>query len=216
VVCGAAAGALALAFVAYALWPSWPKAPPAGDPPHLPIDIAGETFQVPPAAIRVNAQRRPGPQERVDLIYLWPSLVPPPPPGKGVSAGAVLSPDRLFVSIAGHEGKAEPVERLRATYLRYVQSERLPGPEGLVLVAFRDEAPYQGEDLAYAENAPERFIVRCTRSSSALAPATCIYERHVGKAGVTVRFPREWLADWRALEDGLDRLIAGLHPKPVN
>jgi len=38
--------------------------------------FSGVAFNVPPAAIRIAAQRQPGTQERIDLVYLWPSLAP--------------------------------------------------------------------------------------------------------------------------------------------
>ena len=66
-------------YVAYVLWPRWPDAPVALDAPSLPIVVAGVAFNIEPAAIRMPVQRRPGTQERVDLAYLWPSLVPPDP-----------------------------------------------------------------------------------------------------------------------------------------
>ncbi len=56
------------------LWPRWPDAPVALDAPSLPIVVAGAVFNIEPAAIRMNVQRRPGTQERVDLAYLWPCL----------------------------------------------------------------------------------------------------------------------------------------------
>ena len=42
----------------------------------LPIVVAGVTFDIEPAAIRMPVQRRAGWQARVDLIYPWPSLAP--------------------------------------------------------------------------------------------------------------------------------------------
>ena len=70
---------IAAAYVAYVLWPRWPDAPVTLDAPSLPITVAGVTFNIEPAAIRMPVQRRPGTQERVDLAYLWPSLTPPDP-----------------------------------------------------------------------------------------------------------------------------------------
>lgn len=214
-VTGVAVGTLALAFVVYVLWPSWPKAPPTGDAPHLPIVIAGVTFHVPPAAIRMAVQRRPGPQERVDLVYSWPGLTPPPPTAgirKG-SSGLAFQDGRLFVSIAPSEGAADPIERFRTIYLRYTENEHQTSPAGLVLVAFRQDTPYQGEDLVYDERTPEHFVVRCARSERKFAPATCLYERYVGNANITVRFPRDLLSEWQALATGIDRLISELHPQ---
>lgn len=207
-----AAAGLAIAFVVYALWPRWPEAAPARDTPHLPIVIAGETFQVPPAAIRKKVQRRPGPQERIDLVFTWPALAPPAP---GDDKTAVAQPERLFVSIATRGEAAEPAERLRTIYLRYAADEPANAPDGLTVTAFRDGTPYEGEDLVYDESAPGHFVARCSRSNNPLTPASCLLERFVGQASVTVRFPRDRLADWRGFASELDRLIAALHPKPA-
>ncbi|HTQ84446.1 MAG TPA: hypothetical protein VMI47_14395, partial [Pseudolabrys sp.] len=69
-----AAAAIAIAYIAYVLWPRWPDVAVELDAPSLPITIAGVTFNIEPAAIRMTVQRRPGTQPRVDLDYLWPSL----------------------------------------------------------------------------------------------------------------------------------------------
>lgn len=214
---GIVIGLLAFAYVVYTLWPRWPAAPATASAPQLPIIIGDETFQVPSAAIRKAVQRHPGPQDRIDLVYTWPGLVPPPtvPALKKGRSGITLQEGRLFVSIMPTESPTDPVERFRTIYLRYTANNHEPAPEGLVIVAFRADSPYQGEDLAYDERAPERFIVRCARSEHKLAPATCLYERYAGNANITIRFPRELLSDWRALAEGFDRLIADLHPQPA-
>ena len=55
----AAVASMAFIYVVYVLWPRWPGPPVGADAPALPITIAGVTFNVPPAAIRVPVQRRP-------------------------------------------------------------------------------------------------------------------------------------------------------------
>ena len=57
-----AATAAATLYVAYVLWPRWPGAPVTLDAPTLPITIDGEAFNIEPAAIRQNIQRKPGTQ----------------------------------------------------------------------------------------------------------------------------------------------------------
>ncbi|HEU5277261.1 MAG TPA: hypothetical protein VFU97_26630 [Xanthobacteraceae bacterium] len=196
--------AAALAFVASALWPRWPEPPVAADAPALPVVVGGVSFKVPPGAIRVAIQRRPGAQERIDLVFLWPSLAPPPP-----DAAPLSTRDRVFVSIASADS-LPPVERLRTIYPRYIAIDPPPGPPGLALFAFRDGTPYQGEDLAYDPAAPDRFLARCSRATTPLAPGTCLETQRLGAADVTVRFPREWLENWRDVEAGLERLIRQL------
>ena len=198
-------GVTALGFVAYALWPRWPDAPAAADAPTLPITVAGVPFNVPPQALRIVAQRTPGAQARIDLVYQWPSLVPP----AETAVPSLSENDRVFVTIAASTALA-PLARLKNIYARYVAAEPTPGPQGLALYAFRDGTPYQGEDLAFDAAAPEKFLARCSRSLNPLTPGTCLDERRIGDADITARFPRHWLTNWRDVEAGLEKLIVGL------
>src|SRR5688500_11015760 len=71
--------AAATGFIIHALWPRWPDPPVGPNAPTLPITVAGVAFNVPPAAVRVRLQRQPGAHDRLDLVFLWPSLAPPDP-----------------------------------------------------------------------------------------------------------------------------------------
>ncbi len=199
----------ALLFVPYTLWPRWPDTPVAGSAPALPIVVAGEPLKVPPGALRFAVQRRAGTQERVDLVYLWPSLVPP----DRAAPVALGTRDRVFVTVAT-AASLPPPERLRIIYPRYTAADPLPAPDGLALLAFRDGTPYQGEDLAFDPARREKFVARCARNTNPLTPATCLAERRIGNADLTLRFPRDWLKTWREVEAGLDRLIAQLRGEP--
>ena len=223
----------AASFVAYVLWPTWPSSPAALDAPALPITVAGVLFQVPPAAIRATVQRHAGPQERIDLAFLWPSLNPPQPiaemnghaEGKPIDANdngdetgsitkeAADSVDgRLFVTIAPLGSALRPVERLNSVYPQYVQGKASAGADGLAILPFRVGTPYEGEDLAYLAGSPDLFFARCTRQNGAV-PGTCIQERVLGATNITLRFPRDWLDRWRDVAASFDRLIAQLHPQ---
>ena len=215
--------AAAAVFVSYALWPSWPSEPIALDAPAIPITVAGALFEVPPLAIRKAVQRHPGGQERIDLAFEWPSLLPPQPDNKAadgapleadnaLAAAAEAAKGRLFVSIAGLGAVLPPLERLRTIYPRYVEAQASAGPDGLAVLPFRAATPYESEDLVYLGSNPEQFFARCTRPARSL-PGTCIYERALDAAEITMRFPRDWLTDWRNVALGLDRLVAQLHPQ---
>jgi hypothetical protein len=210
-------------FVSFVLWPTWPSRPVPLDAPAIPITVANVLFDVPPAAIRAAVQRHPGPHERVDLAFLWPSLTPPQPDGKGADqaaaendGGTVAKPvdttARLFVTIAGLGTVLPPAERLRTIYPRYIEAQASAGPDGLAIVRFRAGTPYEGEDLVYAGTNPEQFFARCTRQIGAVR-GTCLHERLIDAAEVTLRFPRTWLEDWRGIASGVDRLMAQLHPQ---
>lgn len=203
--------AVAVAYIAYVLWPRWPGVPVSLDAPSIPITIAGETFNIEPAAIRQSVQRRPGTQQRVDLAYLWPSLTPPDPAHKPTVGAPVNPNDRLFITITHDDGSLPPLERLKTIYPRYLMDDPRNGPEGLTVRGFRDGSPYQGEDLVIDTEAPEHFSARCTRSGVGNT-GICLYDRRIGGATVTARFQRDWLADWQTTAHSIERLLTRLRP----
>jgi hypothetical protein len=226
--------AAAAGFIAYVLWPTWPSAQVAVDAPALPITIGDVLFQVPPAAIRATVQRHAGPQERIDLAFLWPSLKAPRPDGEanGQSGGKPIDANvaddettgstaktaagatsgRVFVTMTGLRSLLPPVERLNSIYPQYVEAKAMAGADGLAILPFRAGTPYEGEDLIYVAGNPEQFFALCSRQTSAV-PGTCIHERVLGAADITMRFPRDWLGHWRDVAASFDRLIAQLRPQ---
>jgi hypothetical protein len=205
---GMTVAGMACAPIAYILWPQPSAISP--DAPSLPITVGGVAFNIPPAAIRVKMQRRTGAQARIDLAFVWPSLTPPDAATKPASNAAPDVTDRLFVTISANDGTLPPAERLKIIYPRYA-GHGVVGTDGLAVQGFRDGSPYQGEELIFDPAAPERFLMRCTRQIGG-TPAMCLHERRIGGADITVRFPREWLSDWRSVADRIDRLIAGFKP----
>jgi hypothetical protein len=208
--------------VSYLLWPTWPSDPPVLDVPALPVTVGGVLFEVPPASIRAKLQRQAGQHERIDLVFSWPELSPPPndrglrdnrpiDEENATAALAEAGSGRLFVTIVSLAGVLPPLERLRTIYPRYVAAQAAAGPDGLAILPFRSATPYDGEDLVYAANNPEQFFARCTRAAGAVQ-GTCISERALDGAQISVRFPRDWLSDWRNIAAGFDRLATQLHP----
>jgi hypothetical protein len=200
---------VALAIVAFLLWPTW-STESAGAPVRLPLSIGGTLFNAPATAIRMKIQRHSGPAERVDLSFSFPSLEPPQPQ-KHVSADEVdekTQPiDRIFLSVAAHHDALAPDMRVRTIYPRYLEQVSTPGGDGLTMRAFRDGSPYSGEDL-FSANAPG-FAARCTRDAA--TPGMCLSERRIDGADLTFRFPRNWLSQWRDVAGSMDRLTAQLH-----
>ena len=216
----AAAVAAVGTLIAYLLWPTWPKSQASLDAPAIPVIVAGVLFNVPPAAARPKMQRQPGAHERMDLVFLWPGLTPPSPDKladiklpateDGETAPTPHADDRLFVTITGLGAVLPPLVRLRTIYPRYIETQAAAGPDGLAIVAFRPATPYDGEDLVYFADVPEQFFALCSRTARSL-PGTCVQERAVDAAVITLRFSRERLQDWRNTAAAFDRLVAQLH-----
>ena len=202
----------AAALVALMLWPRWPGAAVAPDAPALPITVGGVLFNVPPAAIRVPVQRHSGATERLDLAFLWPSLQPPDPSPKLAPTETTPPIDRLFITIEPQAPGLPPSERVRMIYPRYLAETQFDGPDGLKVIPFKEGTPYQNEDLFFDPATQPGFVARCSRPGAAGTPGMCLYERRIESADVTVRFPSEWLTGWRAVNDGIAKLIGTLKP----
>ncbi|SDI13019.1 hypothetical protein SAMN05216338_1017167 [Bradyrhizobium sp. Rc2d] len=208
IVLSGAAAACAVALVAYLLWPTWGTRG-ANAPDKLPVSVGGTLFNLPTSAIRMKIQRHTGPQERIDLDFLYPSLEPPGAP-KHVTAdtveATVQSIDRIFLSIAAHHDALAPEQRTATIYPRYLDQAATMPEEGLTMRMFRAETPYGSEDL-YSAASPA-LTARCTRDAA--TPGMCLSERRVGGADLTFRFPRSWLSQWRDVAEAMEKLTAQL------
>jgi hypothetical protein len=208
----------AVSYVGFVLWPRWSPAPVTRDAPTLPITVGGVAFNIAPAAVRMPVQRRSGAHERIDLAFLWPSLDPPDlavvaaTAKTGVPGAATRTLERIFVTIAAADDTLAPAERARAIYPRYVAATPSDGPAGLAVLPFRAGTPYEGEDLIYDTAEPDRFLVRCTRNGAGPTPGTCLSERRIAAADLVVRFPRDWLNDWRMVAGKIEHLLHSLQP----
>ena len=201
--------ASAIALVAYLLWPTWSSGG-TDAPDKVPVSVGGTLFNLPVTAIRMKIQRHSGPQERVDLDFLYPSLEAPNGP-RHVTAEEVdttMQPiDRIFLSIAAHHDLLSPEQRLATIYPRYLEPSATTPDDGLTMRPFRGDTPYGSEDL-YSAGAPA-LTARCTRDAA--TPGMCLSERRVDGADLTFRFPRSWLSQWREVAGAMDRLTLQLH-----
>lgn len=205
---GSTISVLSIAAVVYLLWPTW-RAQAVGDPERTPVSIGDTLFNVPTKAFRVKFQRHSGPQERVDLSFMYPSLTPPEKPKRATPEDVEeFHPiDRIFVSIAAHHDAMAPEARLRTILPRYLAPSSAQVDDGLAVRAFVEASPYSSEDLVTADD--PQLAARCTRDRQ--TPGMCISERRIEGADLTFRFPRQWLKDWRDVATAIDRLTAQLH-----
>jgi hypothetical protein len=139
----------------------------------LPVSDGATLFNVPTAAIRRKIQRHSGPQERVDLNFIFPSLEPPDAP-KHVSADTIeekVQPiDRIFLSISAHHDTLAPDARVRTIYPRYLEQASTLVEDGLTMRTFRNGSPYANEDL-FSATTPS-LNARCSRDGQ--TPGMCL------------------------------------------
>ena len=114
------------------------------------------------------------------------------------------------MTVASGDGTLPLLERVQTIYPRYLVAEPTAGPDGLTLRGFRDDTPYQGEELVFESADPTHFLARCSKHGVTNS-GTCLLERRIGNADITLRFPRDWLTDWRRVAASIDSLMRRLH-----
>ena len=131
--------------------------------------------------------------------------------------GAPVDPnDRLFVTIAASDGTLPLTERVQTIYPRYLGADagRRPGRPDAAAVPRRHALSGRGSDLRRSRRRSTSW--RAARARASPMPARACIERRIGDADVTVRFPRDWLDDWRSVAAGIDRLIGALAARELD
>ena len=105
---------------------------------------------------------------------------------------------------------------IRSIYPRHLVAEPVAGPPGLTFRGFRNDSPYQSEDLVFESNAPEHFLARCSRNgvtnSSVLTGAAHRQCRH--RVALSARLA-DRLAKRRERYRSPDRAIASRLTDPL-
>ncbi len=174
------------------------------------VEVAGHPFAIPRNALRFPGERRPGPQERLDLALLAPEWV-----GRTLANAArfdepAATSDVVWVTIAKATGEMDSAARLATVYSRVFEGDPLPAPEGLGLIGRRlaAKAGYVGEEVWFEPGVVRPFVARCWPLAPNGPVTTCLVEKTVGDLTIARRFPRTRLGDWRMLIDGLDARLA--------
>ncbi len=182
---------------------------PAPDRPveRVPVrtEVAGVAITVPRDLVRHEAQRRDGPQPRLDLLFHWPTLE-----GRGLTGGVGEDVQTLvFMTLQPRDEAIDPPRRIAAIYTRFLSTEIHAAVPGLAARRFVEGSGYDGEELVYDPVRPGLFFLRCARSGSGMAP-TCIRELRIDGLDVVVRFSRSHLDDWRRIEASIQSLLAAI------
>lgn len=167
------------------------------------IVIGNNVIAVPANFIRFERARRDGIAARLDLYLRYPRM-------DGYSAAARddfnhagTAKDIVFLSFEERMMSRDMSGRFAPIYSALIERPGTPGPGGTTIYGFTEKSGYLNEVLAVAERpGKDPFVARCLSGASAeesLAP--CERDIHVGNdLSLTYRFPREFLADWPALD----------------
>jgi hypothetical protein len=182
----------------------------SADPRPVAITIAGESLAIPANMIRFAAGRRPGPADRVELLLHWPGFE-----GYSEALADAFKDDApeaplFFVSITPRDSPLDSDDRLDAVYSRFFVKEMVPGPAGLVGRYLSEDSGYGDEIVYFAPAGGIAFVARCLARATAEIPATCLRDINLGhNLSALYRFNRDYLGDWRSIDAGLRRRLAG-------
>lgn len=177
------------------------------------VVIGNNVIAAPSNTIRYERSRRDGVATRLDLYLHWPDM-------KGYSTAARADFNHtsgrkriLFLSIEERMMSRDMSGRYEPIYSSLIVRPGRTGPDGIVTYAFNEKSGYLDEVLTVAERpGKDPFVARCLTGPTAeesLAP--CERDIHIGdNLSLTYRFPRETLAEWKAMDGAVTAKAAAM------
>jgi hypothetical protein len=177
------------------------------------IVIGNDVLSLPSNMIRFPAQRRDGVTTRVDLYLRYPEMA-------GYSAKtrqdfnlATAKRRILFLSIEERTMSRDMSGRYEPIYSALIDEQGKPGPAGLLIYRLSSESGYSDEELVISpvESGGPAFVARCLDEKASKDMASpCERDIHFGNGlQLLYRFPRDLLADWRALDEAVRKFATG-------
>jgi len=173
------------------------------------LAIGPDELAIPANMIRSGKVRRGGPVDHADLVLSWPGLEGYSASLAGAFADGGPSAPLVYASIAARDEALDSTDRLDEVYSRFFTGAPVPGPDGLVGRRLSADSGYDGEVVYFLPSAPRPFVARCLADSTPDVPSTCLRDVNFGRGlSLLYRFNRDMLANWRALDAGMQKLAA--------
>ncbi|PLP61078.1 hypothetical protein CYK37_01935 [Mesorhizobium loti] len=167
------------------------------------VIIGNNVLAMPANFIRFEKARRNGDADRLDVYLRYPKM-----DGYSAAARDDFNNARgkrtvLFLTFEEQAMSRDMSGRYAPIYSSLIMQPGMPGPADTTIYGFTEKSGYLNETLVVAERpGQEPFVARCLAGPSAeqsLAP--CERDVLVGdRLSLTYRFPKEFLADWPALD----------------
>ncbi|MBU6297462.1 MAG: hypothetical protein KGJ79_06010 [Alphaproteobacteria bacterium] len=212
---------LSAMFLLYYLAPSAPslfeeQVVPTSRSDIIALKVRNLALYIPANYLEYEKARQGGTQHEVALFAILPDLTGWSNWDAQTFAGNGPKSPVVYMLIYEDKFELSEAERLRRVYMGYVADKRgVPGPFGLTRYAFRNDSGYRNEDL-YVGGTPRRPIVlRCVRLGPQVPSPNCLRDMAVANGvSLSYRFKRAHLFRWRAIADGVDKLVAAFEKPP--
>ena len=173
----------------------------------IPVTIGGTRLSIPRRYIEPGAGRS---RNLVALVAALPDMRGFSENETQLFAGNAPDSPLVHLLIQGRGSHLPAAERLRRIYMPYIANPSgEKGPYGLVHYDFRPGSGYSRDDLYVADNG--NLLLLCEQPAQDLPSPNClVIDRPIAAgASLSYRFKRAQLSSWHAINDGVDRLVAG-------
>ncbi|MCO4055101.1 MAG: hypothetical protein HEQ16_13860 [Bosea sp.] len=172
---------------------------PAQPPQLLDMRIGGERLVIPS---NYKGPRTADMGREVGMTRLrvtWPGLL----------AATAEEVAQVHITLGPSDASTDPAAQF-ATLARFLTPGAWSNPGGLVVRNFKKGSPFESEELYMSLPDGAEFFARCTADLARIGfdEGCRAVIKHTG-IDIRLRFPREALAEWRALSDAVKQLVDG-------
>ena len=174
------------------------------------LTIGSEKLAIPANMLRFAEARQGGAVERADLALHWPDLAGYSEKNADAFKDGSPTAPVVYATIAVRDTPLDSSARLDDVYTRFFVGKPIAGPAGLVGRQLAKDSGYDGDIVFFDPSAPRPFVARCLATATDTVPATCLRDVNFGGGlSLLYRFNRNLLANWGALDGGMQTLAAG-------
>jgi hypothetical protein len=175
------------------------------------LAIASMRFRIPANYVQLASARRGGTLAEVDLAAMLPRL-------DGYSLASAKdftghAPDSPIVNLKIRGGQAPLPEsdRLNRIYQFQIEDPQgEPQASGLTRYSFREESGYRGQELFTGMIDGQPMVILCERPAADTPAPNCLRDFPYGNGlGLSYRFKRAHLAQWRDIDTAVRGLVNG-------
>ncbi|TNE36804.1 MAG: hypothetical protein EP347_09945 [Alphaproteobacteria bacterium] len=178
----------------------------------VPVDLSvgGMRFVIPENYTQFPRDRRGGVRENVALYAILPTMQPYTRDLASHFEDSSEESPIVHLQIESYRAPFNEEERFERIYRpKFISQDGAPGPDGLTAYKFREGTGYHGEDLYVGKDDLGRMIIlRCSPFDSELLFPNCRRDTQLSPTvGLSYRFKRSRLANWRQIDDDVRTLV---------
>lgn len=171
------------------------------------VEIGAHRLDVPRALMRDPAQRAGGRLARLDLVVAPADFAPLPPVDARTPESA--TPEHVSLVLTAPDDRLPSIDMFGKVYARFIASETLAGPAGLMQRRFREKTPYEDRELYLGVGTGRTFVALCPLPE-AREKEPCTTTFRLGGIDLEMSFPAHQLPQWRAMSEQAFALVEGL------